>query len=134
MANDEAWMLDALRRIFRRDDTIDLDRDALDLEETRRFGLRDKRSAYDAIARIKAEQQRLRRLRKMLEKRAERVSPQDVRHALRGGGGQFAEMALSRTMQPSDTKAMYETQLQAIEVRQKAVDDLWVELELFARS
>ncbi|MGC4107991.1 MAG: hypothetical protein QM753_16835 [Thermomicrobiales bacterium] len=126
--------MDVIRRLFRRDDTIDLTRDALDLEATRRSGLRDKRSAYEAIAAIKVEQQRLRRLRKLLEKQSGRLTPNRIRHGPRFTGGQYGEMALQRDLQPSDTKAMFETQLREIETRQKAVDDLWVELELFVRS
>lgn len=43
-------------------------------------------------------------------------------------------MALERDMQPGDMKAMFETQLHAIEARQQAVDDLRVEVERVARS
>lgn len=125
--------MNALRRIFRRDETIDLTRDALDLEETRRLGLRDTASAWEAIAAIQVEQQRLRRLRKLLEKQSGRLTPNMVRTAARSGG-QFGEMALQRDLQPTEAKAMFETQLREIETRQKAVDDLWVELELFVRS
>lgn len=126
--------MDALRRIFRRDETIDLTRDALDLEETRRLGLRDQRSAYEAIAAIKVEQQRLRRLRTLLEKQSGRLTPNKIRQGQRFTGGQYGEMALQRDLQPTEAKAMFETQLREIETRQKAVDDLWVELELFVRS
>lgn len=128
--------MDVLRRIFRRDDSItyDLERDGLDLEETRRVGMRDKASAYEAIAAIKVEQKRLRRLRKLLEQRSGRLTPNKIRRDLRFTGGQYGEMALQRDLQPSDMKAMFETQLQAIELRQKNVDGLWVELELFVRS
>ncbi|MGN6031590.1 MAG: hypothetical protein ACTHQE_07975 [Thermomicrobiales bacterium] len=121
--------MDALRRIFRRDDTIDLTRDALDLEETRRLGLRDKRSAYEAIAAIKVEQQRLRRLRKLLEKQSGRLTPAKIRQASRGG-----DMEISHEIRSTGARAMVETQLPEIETRQKAVDDLWVELELFVRA
>lgn len=127
--------MNLLRRIFRRNDTINLDRDALDLDETRRLGMQDKAAAHEAIAAIKVEQQRLARLRKLLENRAGRVSPQDVRRALRGGGGiQFGEMSLAQTMQTTDTNSMYETQLQTIEQREQAVHDLWMDLERFIRS
>jgi len=126
--------MNALRRIFRRDDTIDLNRDALDLEETRRLGTRDTASAYEAITAVKAEQQRLRRLRKILETRASRLTPGKIRRDLRFTGGQYGEMALERASQPSGEKAMYETQLEAIEQREQAVHDLWIDLERFVRS
>jgi hypothetical protein len=129
-------VMDALRRIFRRDDTIgtNLVRDSLDIDETRHWGMRDKASAYKAIAAIKFEQQRLLRLRKALEKRSGRLTPKRVRSAVRPTGSQFAEMGLSRAIQSSDTAAMYETQLEAIEQREQAVHDLWIDLERFARS
>jgi len=139
--------MNALRRIFRRDDTIDLNRDALDLEETRRLGTRDTASAYEAITAVKAEQQRLRRLRKILETRASRLTPGKIletrasrltpgkiRRDLRFTGGQYGEMALERASQPGGEKAMYETQLEAIEQREQAVHDLWIDLERFVRS
>lgn len=122
--------MDILRRIFRRDDTIDVRRDALDLEEARRLGRRDKRSAYEAIAAIKVEQQRLRRLRKLLEKQSGRLTPAKIRQASKGGG----DMEISHEIRSTGARAMFETQLREIETRQKAVDDLWVELELFVRS
>ncbi|MGC4191444.1 MAG: hypothetical protein QM589_09815 [Thermomicrobiales bacterium] len=122
--------MNALRRIFRRDDTIDLARDVLDLEATRRLGLRDRASAYEAIAQIRIEQKRLRRLRKTLENRSGRLTPNKIRSAAKGGW----EMEISHAVRSSGMRAVFETQLQAIEARQKAVDDLWVELECFVRS
>lgn len=123
-----------LRRIFRRDDTIDADRPLLDLEETRRFGMRDKASAYEAIARIKAEQVHVRRLRKLLERRSGLLTPKQVRSAVRWSGGQFAEMGLSSAMQSSDTTTMYGTQLQAIEQWERDAHALWLELERVTRT
>lgn len=128
--------MEALRRRFRRDDTIspDITRDALDLDETRRLGMRNTRSAREAIAAIKAEQERLRRLRKLLEKQSGRLTPNTIRRDLRFTGGQYGEMALQRDLQPTDTKAMFETPLREIETREQAVHDLWIDLERVARS
>ncbi len=127
---------------LRRDDTFDLDENAIDVDHVLAEGLCDGVSARMAIDQLidqlKEEKKRLSRQLRAVDAQFKRLTSVQVRNIGRAGPTQLTTIQLAQAMQDqsdsSQAGMQREEQIAAIESRSQAVDRALLELEMFIRS
>ncbi|MGI8485568.1 MAG: hypothetical protein ACR2OU_15065 [Thermomicrobiales bacterium] len=123
---------------LRRDDTFDLDENAIDVEHVLAEGLRDGVSARMAIDQLKQEKRHLARQLRAVDAQFKRLTSVEVRNIGRAGPTQLTTIQLAQAMQDqsdsSQAGMQREEQIATIEARSQAVDRALLELEMFIRS
>ena len=123
---------------LRRDATLDLGENALDVEHVLSEGLRDRVSAQTTIDQLKREKKHLARQLRAVDSQFKRLTSVQVRNIGRAGPSQLTTSQLAQAMQDQSVAfqaGMHrEEQIATIEARSQAVDHALLKLEKFIRS
>lgn len=122
---------------FRRDSETALDIKPINVDALVRVGLRDRASAETSLGLLTQKRKEIQRGLRVLDKRADRLTPAKVRNIARSGSGQIGPYQLSQHMQ--QTNARYQDsarggQVATLERQLRVVEDAITSLKEHSRS